>query len=118
MGLPCPEGGRPVSAQYAWLITKDHLSDGPTDRYSAEGVCGPRSASDAMLDDLRAGKGRAFRLYDDDGELYVSGRIITTDDPDPLNSDYVMAPLDDYGVGGLGATEIRYAVAGGRWEAI
>jgi hypothetical protein len=106
-----------MASKYGWLITKDHLAEGPDD-HSCEGISGPRNLSDEMEASLRAGNGRAFRMYDDDGELYVSGRIITTDAADPLDSEWVMAPLDDYGDGGLGCTEIRYAVAGGKWVAI
>jgi hypothetical protein len=87
-----------MASKYAWLITKDYLAE-ESDDHTAEGVCGPRNASEDMLADLRAGKGRAFRMYDDDGILYVSGRIITLDEDDPTLSAYVFGPLDDYGVG-------------------
>ena len=40
-----------------------------------------------------------FKIYDDDGELYLSGK--STDDSD-------FGPLDDFGMPSYGATEIRY----------
>jgi hypothetical protein len=108
-----------MPSDYGWLIIRDWLAEqsGPP---SAVGVCGPSDLSDDMERNLRNGAGRTFRLYDDDGELYVTGRLIdTTATDDGTDGEWVMAPLDDYGVGALGATEIRYLNRTTRkWRAI
>ena len=47
-----------------------------------------------------------FRLLDDDGEIYYEG---VSDDCDSLRA---FAPLDDFGKGYAGCTEIRYFTDG------
>lgn len=85
---------------YAWTIDVDHLGGEDT-------VSGPRSISPRHESMLRAGSGARFRMYDDDGELYYSGRIV---------GEYIgFEPLDDYGTPNAGATEIRYLVDG-TWQ--
>ena len=92
---------------YAWVITKDHLMEpGDPEEGSSVGVAGPHEASDEALAQVRAGHGRLFRMYDDDGILYYTGRLFdTTGDYD---EDACYAPLGDYGMPGAGAVEIRY----------
>lgn len=76
---------------------------------NAVGIIGPRNATDTQSQQLTAGKGKAFRMYDDDGELYYSGRII---------GEYEgLEPLEDYGTPNAGATEIRM-YNNGKWETI
>lgn len=93
MGLDGPE------RDYAWTITADYL-DGPES--SDIGIEGPSHATEATLAAARkGGKGTAtFYLYDDDGERYYAGRIAGDfDGPEPL---------DDFGEGWAGCTEVRY----------
>jgi hypothetical protein len=99
-----------MPSKYGWLITRDHLAESDEDTHTTAGISGPRGISDAMLSDLRNGKGTAFRMYDDDEELYVSGRIIGDFDG--------FEPLDDYGVGGLGCTDIKYRSGNGPWRSL
>jgi hypothetical protein len=53
----------------------------------------------------KAKKGRAFAMYDDDGELYYRGRIWTAAEP---GTEADFGPLDDFGTPNAGCTEIRY----------
>lgn len=93
-------------ADYGWKITRDHL-DG-----ADAGVYGPRGITPdqiATLDRAAKGTTRAFRMYDDDGELYYSGRYVGPDD------ECMFGPLDDWGTPNAGATDIRYWEHG-KWE--
>jgi hypothetical protein len=121
---------------YAWIIDQDHLweedgSFGP----SESGITGPRDAPDWACDMLRdhtyhrrQGKGPngesvqqfTFKMHDDDGELYYTGRMLTdeieTIEPagwngGPLSSVSEAAcfgPLGDFGTPNAGATLIEY----------
>lgn len=60
---------------------------------------------------LKAGKGEKFKMYDDDGELYYEGRIVGEDY-------HQLEPLDDFGMGNAGCTDIRYKNEKGIWESI
>lgn len=92
----------PGTADYAWIITKDLISE-PGEK-SDVGVMGPSNASEAHLVVVRNGGGRAFRMLDDDGEVYYHGRV--TGDSDSADADF--GPLDDYGTPNAGCTEIQY----------
>jgi hypothetical protein len=86
----------------AFLITKDFISDVADREDTMVGTYGPSRAPQDMMDALANGKtGRAFRVQDDDGEIYFSGRILTTDGTPSF------APLDCVGKA-WGCTEIRY----------
>ena len=99
---------------YAWVISTDHLYDGDTIDRDEAGTMGPHDAPDDLLARLRAGEGRAFRMYDDDDELYYSGRIITRSEP---GSEDDFGPLEDFGTPNVGAVTIKYR-AGNRWETL
>lgn len=90
-----------MTAPYAWTITKDTLAD-PNDKpgtnLNAVGVIGPRNTDKTHEEIVKEGK--AFRMYDDDGELYYEGRIMGEYDG--------FEPLDDFGTPNAGATEIKY----------
>lgn len=92
-------------SDYGWIITKDHL-DG-TD----EGTIGPSDIGDGMMQALREGAGEYFRLFDDDGELYYTGRIVGElgDDGDPLT---------DFGMPNAGCTYMSMKNAAGQWEVV
>jgi hypothetical protein len=97
---------------YAWVITRDHLAElGDYSVPKRVGVSGPRDATDAQL--ALAAKGRAWRVLDDDGEIYYSGRIWAAEP----GSDDDFGPLDDFGAPDAGATEIQYR-SGNRWETL
>jgi hypothetical protein len=107
---------------YAWIIDKDHLFplfDG--DDSSAVGVTGPSNAPDALLARLALKTpGHVFRIYDDDGQLYYTGRALFREQGEmvrPENSEYALGPLDDFGTPNAGATEIRYFIDG-HWQSI
>ena len=95
------------SSTYAWIITRDHLwpMEG-LDIPSRVGTCGP---SGATPEQART-KGRAWRVRDDDGEVYYSGRIWAAE----RGSEDDFGPLDDFGGPDAGAVEIQYREAG-KW---
>lgn len=104
-----------LTAAYGWVIDTDHYPDKDAPEgtnANATGVMGPGNISSSVKDRLRNGEGRQFRMFDDDGDLYYSGRIITPADEEGGEMDF--APLDDFGQPNAGATEIRYLEAG-RW---
>lgn len=81
-----------------WIITKDYLAE-PGEKapsnLNAEGMMGPRDVT-YSAEELKA-KGKFFRMFDDDGELYYEGFLIGDES----------GPLDDFGCPNAGATEIR-----------
>lgn len=104
-------------ATYGWIITKDYLNekwkaDFPDDS-SAVGTAGPRNINDEVLARLRKGEGQLFKMYDDDGELYYTGRFIGEE-----GSEEAMGPLDDFGTPDSGAVRIDYRQANGKWETL
>jgi hypothetical protein len=93
-----------MKSDYAWIVTQDHLDDKKVE------VIGPSNASPEQIEELKAGAGETFKMYDDDGELYYTGRII---------GDYCgFEPLDDYGEPNAGATEIKYKNDKDEWETL
>lgn len=90
---------------YAWIITKDHLAeDGILD--SDVGVQGPIGADRMALAKVSDGEGRLFRVYDDDGILYYTGRLFDTTGEYGEAACY--APLGDFGMPGAGAVVVKY----------
>lgn len=78
---------------YGWIITRDFLyEDNPTwhnehSIKSATGIIGPHGVRFTKEDIL---KGKEFKMYDDDMNLYYEGRIV---------GDYSrFEPLDDFGM--------------------
>ena len=92
---------------YGWIITRDNVEDG-----KHVGTMGPHNVTPAVADALSAGKGRAWRAYDDDGEWYYSGRYIDC----PNGNEF--APLDNFAAPNAGATELRYRGDDGKWRAL
>lgn len=92
---------------YAWIITEDTMPDdeGRTD----VGTTGPRTASAEDLARLEAGEGNTFKLYDDDGIHYYTGRLVVSGDRTYDDEEACFGPLDDFGTPNAGATEIRWA---------
>ena len=99
---------------YAWIIDKDHLY-GPGGEFEQDnddvGVCGPSQARDEHIKALQDKKYPAdaevftFRMYDGDGMLYYTGRMLTTEGD---TERACFGPLDDFGKGNAGCTDIRY----------
>lgn len=90
--------------QVGWIIDVDHIADETAKSPSncnAKGLMGPRAYNGDGTDCIYH-----FRMYDDDGELYYSGRCNTPDD---------FAPLDNFGKGNAGCTEIHYQNDQGNW---
>lgn len=106
-----------MPAPYGWIIDIDHAPDSSKPEgtnANAKGVMGPHDISPAIEAQLKApGYGRKFRMLDDDGELYYTGRIITPAGEEEGLMDF--APLDDFGKPNAGATEIHYQRADGSW---
>lgn len=105
---------------YGWIITKDNLhekwmkEDPELAGSSGEGTIGPRYIKKEILAALKKGKGRLFKMYDDDNELYYTGRYIG---PEPLD-EFAFGPLDDYGMPNAGCTRIDYRSDSGKWETL
>jgi hypothetical protein len=114
-------GPRTDVSGYAWIITKDHLNlddvlEGDCDD---TGTIGPDNADPALIAQLEEGKGHVFRMYDDDGELYYTGRLVTRSGDMELipvtyasglddQIDPCYAPLSDFGLPNAGCVEIRW----------
>lgn len=80
-----------------WTITNDLIDDGKN--------VGTASVN---YDETKAALLRhRFRLLDDDGEVYYEGLS------EDCNSQRAFAPLDDFGKGYAGCTEIQYLTDGG-----
>jgi hypothetical protein len=106
-------------SKYAWIITRDCLHDASPEFYAGigcsnrAGTVGPRNATPEQIAALKSGKGETFKMYDDDGDLYYTGRFLGDS-----RSEDALGPLDDFGSPDAGCTEIRFARAGGVWESI
>jgi hypothetical protein len=75
-----------------WTITNDLLDDGKKVGASS---CNFNEAKIAQIK-------HRFRLLDDDGKVYFEGNS------DDCDSQRAFAPLDDFGRGYAGCTEIQY----------
>ena len=90
---------------YGWIVDKDYIEE--TDKP----VFGPSGITEELKNRLLAGEGEEFKMYDCDGELYYSGRLIEDDDTQGFE------PLDDFGMPNAGATDIHYKnKETGNWE--
>ena len=98
---------------HAWTITRDHLAD--PDQTGDKWRTGPGAATARELAMLPAGAPLAegyerhvFRMYDDDGELYYTGRGIFRPDDHMALEDALPAPLLDFGAPAAGCTRITW----------
>ena len=94
-----------------WIITRDHLSTPEDDWPSAVGTSGPSGyEGETGTDELPI----PFKLYDDDGELYYTGRMNEAamdcfgDGRDPLYG---------YGMPNAGAVRLDYK-EDGSWRTL
>ena len=78
-----------MAAKYKWIITVDHLE-------SRSGECLVSGPHDAPAEVSKTFV--TFKMYDDDGVLYYSGKLFGEYDG--------FEPLDDFGRS-VGCTEIR-----------
>jgi hypothetical protein len=106
----------------AWIIDTDHLngpaSEDPDPEYDDAGVIGPSDAPEALIERLKlpSKPGQTFRLYDDDGILYYTGRVLfegKDDQGKPIRIETAdeadaFGPLNDFGTPNAGAVELRY----------
>lgn len=91
-------------SDYAWIITKDYLPS--DDQEEATGLTGPYDALPDLLERLAKGEGKTFDLYDDDGERYYRGRLLTNSPT--MEEEHCYAPLEDFGQGWAGCTAVRW----------
>lgn len=101
---------------HAWIIDRDHLAEADlksTGHVAVDSTAtsGPRTAPDGMLAVLnREADNRpgwdvfTFELYDDDRNLYYTGRLITDD----ASEEACYAPLGDFGAPMAGAVCVEY----------
>ena len=93
---------------YAWIIDVDHIEMNETPTMGPSNMT-PELA--ARLIALKKDEGQKFKMYDGDGELYYSGRIIGEYDG--------FEPLDDFGMPNAGCTEIKlYNNKTREWETL
>lgn len=91
-----------------WIITEDLIGDSLGDDYDSDkGVMGPSDIPAHLEAALKAGKGRTFRMYDDDGELYYKGKGVW-DDEDEGSEEACYGPLGDFGGPNAGCTLIKW----------
>ena len=88
-----------MNSKYVWVITDDYI-----DGSKAVGLVGPRGVPKGATVDKN--EGQAFRLKDDDGEVYYHGRI---------KGDYSgFEPLTDFGMPYAGCTTVELR-EGSKW---
>jgi hypothetical protein len=80
---------------YGWIIDKVNLEFLDEDEV---GTKGPADISSTHSEALDNGEGKQFKMFDDDGEWYYTGRIVGEYDG--------YEPLDDFGDPNAGATQI------------
>lgn len=84
-----------------WVVTRDHLDEKDIE------VIGPRNIKPENVELLKSGKGIPFKMFDDDGELYYTGRMTSVS----------FDPLDHYGAPNAGCTRLDYC-ENGKWETL
>lgn len=92
-------------SEYAWIITRDHLAEEFGDKPDI-GITGPRDAPADLLGRVARGEGRTFYLYDDDGERYYTGKLLTRDGE--MDEEACLAPLAEFGAGWAGCTLVKW----------
>lgn len=122
---------------YAWKIDTEYLHEDYEDEQKVTGtepydVWGPSAATDELLARVDT-DGQPFKLYDDDGLKCLSGKIVVMENgvlpeapelyvvvkPWDADEQAAFGPLNDYGEGGYGCTEIRYPSGPNRkWETL
>ncbi|MHB8995142.1 MAG: hypothetical protein ACYC63_07830 [Armatimonadota bacterium] len=94
--------------QHGWVITRVFHADDQR----CVGVSGP-SDSVFTAEHIKASPDKQqFRLLDDDGGIMAYGYYLGSD------GEELFSPLEDYGRGNWGCTEIQYKDEHGKWETI
>lgn len=113
-------------SDYSWMIVVDHLFDADAGDHASStdneaGTYGPRQAPNDLIDALdrrSSSAGRrtlkaqgirtaAFKMLDDDGELYYTGVLAYRTSVE--GEEHVVAgPLTDFGMPNAGCTSIEY----------
>lgn len=122
------ENRAPAGTRYGWLITRDVLTDEEEKErleaidpeefaedplFNETGVSGPSNA--VLTHEQILEHGVEFQMLDDDGELYYEGKIAWAID---YKDGSGFEPLDDFGRGNAGCTEIRYRDTDGEWRTL
>lgn len=111
--------------KYGWIIDRDELFEDPNHPSFGDneaGIIGPRDISEELEARLKNGEGRQFKMYDDDGELYYTGRIVFNDSKLENENELglpeeAFSPVDDYGAPNAGAVWIKYQFDG-EWRTL
>lgn len=96
-----------MRSTYAWIIDRDHLCEElhePRPYENDAGRRGPWAPPESAQSELLSGGGHVFEMYDDDDQIYYTGRIAGAFDG--------FEPLDDFGRPNAGCTGIKYPGSG------
>jgi hypothetical protein len=100
-------------ASYAWVITKDNVTEPGDGLPTRKGWSGPSTATPKQV--VKASQGREFRmLCDGETKPCYYGKIWTEEEP---GSEEDFGPLEDLGTPDAGCTEIQYRKDEG-WETL
>ena len=87
----------------SWYITIDNIDGGRSiDQWNGK---------EETLEEAKKNCTFAFRMLDDDGEVYYHGKSSDKD------TEEAFAPLDDFGMPNAGCIEIQY-LENGKWETL
>ncbi len=86
-----------------WIVLKDHLENEDVFISSIPIIVPKKMTFGKMMENYPV----QFKLYDDDGELYYSGRMQAED----------FEPLDNFGIGS-GCTTLKYRQGNDPWQII
>lgn len=86
---------------YGWVIDQVNPELFEDDEI---GTLGPKDITAEAQELLSEQSGEKFKMFDDDGEWYYTGRIVGEYDG--------FEPLEDFGIPNAGATNIEYMVDG------
>lgn len=110
--VPMPEAPED-EPECAWTITRDHLED--ADQTGSKWTSGPSNISERQSAMLTAGaplvdgyERHVFRMYDDDGILYYTGRAVFPAEAQAFSDEPLVAPLYQFGAPDAGATLITW----------
>lgn len=109
---------------YAWIIDQDNLHKQDPDIFpDAANTTGPSDVPESFLQALSDNPVKAigympkvynFYMYDDDNELYFTGRMVKSSEG--YDEEAFAGPLYDFGGPGYGCTRIEYDGMPGAFE--
>lgn len=102
-------------ADYCWVITYVNTKAVGEECADEKGIAGPRGATEEQiaLAKSHTSGSVSFKMYDDDGVHYYTGRIWHKGGENHCD----FQPLQDFGTPNAGCTEIAYMV-NGKWQKI